>query len=95
MKIVCPHCSEVLYDDTIKKIISGQLYKKYQKFLKNIKVNSDPLCKWCPNPKCSEVVVLEKENAEKGKCQHCGLEICGKCGQKYHSTDISCEKVIP
>ena len=93
-KIVCPHCSEELRGIIIKMLIPPELYEKYEKFLQNAQVTANPLLKWCPNPKCSKIVVLQKENAEIAQCKLCGQKICGKCGQEYHSTSVTCEQVI-
>lgn len=83
----------MLQDSTIKQIVPEELYQKYQRFVNRIQMNLDPLRKWCPNPICAQVIILNEENPKKGKCEQCGLEICGKCGQDHHET-ISCEQVI-
>lgn len=93
LKIVCPHCSEELNEETIKEFVPERIHKKYKTFLRNIKVNTNPLCKWCPNPKCSDVITLPKERAPKGKCGTCSTEVCGLCGRLYHG-GISCKSVI-
>lgn len=91
---MCPHCSDEIREETIQSLLSEDFYNKFKKFVRNMKVNSDPLSKWCPNPTCSEVITLTSKNAQKGKCDHCGTEICGKCGRNFHGK-ASCEKVIP
>ena len=78
----------------IKATIGDTLYKKYQKFQLNNKVNTNPLCRWCPNPQCSQVITLKSAKDQKGKCTNCDTEICPKCNQVYHNK-TSCDGVIP
>lgn len=62
MNIKCPHCGQLLSEETIKNAVDEDTFKKFLIFLNNNRVISDPLSRFCPNPKCSKVVKLNTKN---------------------------------
>ena len=47
--------------------------------------------KYCPNPKCENVVIEANNDAKKVKCPQCTESMCFQCGIPWHSGQ-SCQK---
>lgn len=83
-QLKCPHCSEALTYEIIKKFTSPDLFQKFEKFYDNMEVNKNPLLRWCPNHKCGKIITLQSIKSPKGRCESCQTEICPKCNKDFH-----------
>lgn len=91
MNLRCPHCEHQFKKPELEQILDAETIKKYDTFVLNNQVLSDPLLRFCP--KCSSIVTLDQENAVKGTCKQCGQEICPKCNHEFHD-GVSCLNAI-
>ena len=82
----------MLTEQEIEQYTTHQIYTKYQNYIKNYEVNINPLKRWCPNPKCTEVITLETTTDQTAVCEKCGFEICTLCNRTVH-IGISCDQV--
>ena len=57
-------------------------------------LDSDPLVRYCVNPKCGEVLRAENKDAKKMTCPKCSTEICFQCRDKWHGEDVTCEEAM-
>ena len=81
-------CDEEMLEGDIKKFVSDEIYEKYQRFKRNIKVEQDENLKWCSKKDCELYVTRQKATfggwERKAKCA-CGQEVCFLCGGDFHS----------
>ena len=91
MKMHCPHCSDILSEDIIKKFTNIFDFEKYVRFRDNHLVLTNPLFRFCP--KCPKIIHLKDENQAKGICSDCKAEICTQCNHTYHDK-ISCSAAL-
>lgn len=91
MSLRCPHCEHQFTKPELEQILDAETIKKYESFVLNNQVISNPLLRFCP--KCSAIVTLDNETAEKGTCKQCGQDICAKCNHEYHN-GVSCLNAI-
>jgi E3 ubiquitin-protein ligase RNF19A len=84
-------CEFVFDPEIIASIVSPSQYEKYLTFKRNKLTELDPDSKWCPNPKCGQVVKRENSDSNYMKCADCGTEICYECNEPWHPK-VTCEK---
>jgi hypothetical protein len=68
-------CEFVFDPEIIASIVSPSQYEKYLTFKRNKLTELDPDSKWCPNPKCGQVVKRENSDSNYMKCADCGTEM--------------------
>ncbi len=89
--IRCPYpCPQLYSPQEIEDLCSGDLFRKYLKFLECNRVVKDKNLKWCSAPNCEKVIKKGKSN--RVTCE-CGFEMCFQCGEAWHG-GTSCEKVV-
>lgn len=84
-------CDFVFEESIIQSIINSQLFEKYREFKKNKLTELDPESKWCPNPKCGQIVKRKKKNSNYLKCHSCNTEICFECNEHWHPK-LTCDE---
>jgi hypothetical protein len=90
IEITCPEqdCKVLVEDQQVRRICSKELYDKYLKFKKNIKVNLSKQMRWCSRANCGRVI--KKRKKARAVCE-CGFEMCFRCGEAWHG-GTSCSK---
>lgn len=81
--MTCPHCADQIGPDIIKEYVNKTLFEKYQTFSRNLQIQRNPNFKWCPNPKCSVVITVNKKKSV-AKCPKCETLVCTKCNGVAH-----------
>eukprot|EP00003_Mantamonas_plastica_P000224 TRINITY_DN1020_c0_g1_i12.p1 TRINITY_DN1020_c0_g1~~TRINITY_DN1020_c0_g1_i12.p1 ORF type:complete len:485 (+),score=147.49 TRINITY_DN1020_c0_g1_i12:45-1457(+) len=89
-------CKLVVPEILIQRLVSGEIYEKYLRFLMASYVKEAKLVKWCPRPGCDKAVA-GRTNEKLGKgvtitCA-CGFKFCFDCGNESHAP-ASCEDVV-
>ena len=89
----CTGCGTEISNKNIKRIITKELYTKYQQFRFLAQLRSEPDCRWCPKRNCGNGVIGDRNNQDfpKLKCNQCFTEFCFNCSLKWHE-NISCDK---
>ncbi len=67
------------------KYVDQSTYDKYLQFKKNQEIMVSKDKKYCPNPKCENVVIEANNDAKKVKCPQCSEAMCFQCGVPWHS----------
>ena len=87
LNIKCPDSSckeEVSYGD-VRRLVTPELFDKYEQFTLKAVLDQDPNVRWCPNPKsCGNAIVNEDPSNTKMVCGMCRYEFCFLCNQEYH-----------
>lgn len=72
--IKCPQggCGQSVSDEFVKQLCDEQTYKKFKQFQKDKEVAESNMKKFCPNPKCEDVVVeAQSKETTKIQCHNC------------------------
>ncbi|KAJ5072679.1 e3 ubiquitin-protein ligase ari5-related [Anaeramoeba ignava] len=91
--IICPihQCYELVHEKLIKKIVSTEMFSKYQWFLAKSFVEDNPSIKWCPAPGCGKAVNSSMITRGSNVQCSCGYRFCFKCSGEAHSPS-TCEQ---
>lgn len=52
-----PDCSCKIDHTEVKRCISDEEHERYQTFLLEDALKTDPTCRWCPNPQCGNAMM--------------------------------------
>jgi E3 ubiquitin-protein ligase RNF14 len=82
-KIVCPFesCKVNITDTDIKKLVSEEVFNKYESFSVMKAIQNSKDFSWCP---LCEGPAAKKANTNIATCLKCNFEFCLSCRKKYH-----------
>ena len=85
--MLCPKagCKTEIGDDFLAKYVDQATFDKYLQFKQNNEIMVSKDKKYCPNPKCENVVIEANNDAKKVKCPQCTEPMCFQCGIPWHS----------
>lgn len=86
-------CEFKFEDSIIECILDKYMYGKYIQFKRNKEVESDPNSRWCPNPKCGQVITREDLSTYYLQCKACSTEVCFSCKETWHP-GLLCEEAV-
>lgn len=55
-EIYCPLCPRTIQREEVRQSVDQEVFKKYERFEANHKVESDPNLIWCPGPGCNHIL---------------------------------------
>ena len=91
-------CQQPIDTDKIRDIFTAmnltELFKKYERFKDQKKLDADPLVRWCVKPGCESYIRADSLEATKLTCSTCSTEICFKCRAIWHGSWTSCEDAM-
>mmetsp|Transcript_42957 Transcript_42957/g.108434 ORF Transcript_42957/g.108434 Transcript_42957/m.108434 type:complete len:526 (-) Transcript_42957:588-2165(-) len=81
VKAICirPGCTEVVHEKAYKKLVSPELYSKYEHYLLRSFVEDNPLVKWCPAPGCIYAIRSDLRDRREAVVCKCGFRFCFQC----------------
>ena len=68
----------------------NELLEKFTRFKAKKDLESDPLVRYCPKLGCEEHMRGENQDVVKLQCPKCETEVCFKCREEWHGTEVSC-----
>jgi len=74
-----PKCRAIVHEQAYKKLISPQLYERYNIFLLRSFVDDNTQIKWCPAPGCTNAIKCERINRKQPVKCACGFCFCFRC----------------
>ena len=93
-KVDCPasECSKLIPPDTIRHLVSAELFKRYDQLL--LQRTLDSMCDivYCPRVNCMCVTVKE-DDCNMAVCPRCKFSFCSLCKRTWHG--ISPCKLLP
>jgi len=91
--IACPcrECDVTINKVEVLKYVDEEWVSKYDNFVRQKQVCSDPLSRWCPRPSCDSVATVSADSF-RASCPKCHLTFCAKCSA-VHSPFLSCRMV--
>ena len=91
-KTCCPdlQCGIDICEEDIEKILPGDLFGKFQRFLFFDRLRENENARWCPKPDCDFAIVVDdtirySSSFPKLTCTHCETEFCFDCSAIVHS----------
>jgi len=90
LNIRCPTCGDKIQENEIQQLVDDHTFTKYQQFLLEASLRSDPNCRWCPNPGCSHPVVGNPLDSQL-TCEKCLTHFCYNCRDYWHP-DETCQQ---
>jgi len=60
-----PKCNEVVHDKAYEKLTSNSIFGVYQRFVLKSLVEDNPHIKFCPSPKCTNAIKVERKTKKK------------------------------
>ena len=91
--IKCPQqgCNQPVSEEFVRVVCDEETYKKFKQFKVDKEVMSSDLKKFCPNPKCENVIVeAPNKNTIQIKCPECKEDFCFQCLVKWHK-NLTCD----
>eukprot|EP01016_Furgasonia_blochmanni_P046611 TRINITY_DN6743_c0_g4_i1.p1 TRINITY_DN6743_c0_g4~~TRINITY_DN6743_c0_g4_i1.p1 ORF type:complete len:396 (+),score=44.76 TRINITY_DN6743_c0_g4_i1:42-1190(+) len=89
-EIKCPHCEIKIAEEVLKLLAPPASYEKLKRFQRDREISEDPNLRWCPNPKCSRILVIGNRDAiNEFTCEFCAFKFCLSCNNPPHP-DQSC-----
>eukprot|EP00008_Paramoeba_atlantica_P011847 CAMPEP_0201490596 /NCGR_PEP_ID=MMETSP0151_2-20130828/26648_1 /ASSEMBLY_ACC=CAM_ASM_000257 /TAXON_ID=200890 /ORGANISM="Paramoeba atlantica, Strain 621/1 / CCAP 1560/9" /LENGTH=488 /DNA_ID=CAMNT_0047876599 /DNA_START=375 /DNA_END=1838 /DNA_ORIENTATION=+ len=91
--IPCPSydCGLLVEEQFVKKMVTEEIYVKYQSFLAKSFVDGNSQVRWCPAPGCGNAVNTDAPVGQTVHCA-CGYSFCFRCGEESHGPAY-CEHV--
>ena len=84
-ELFCPEydCDKRLDKGTLLSLLTLDHVIRYLKLFHDMDVEQQPITKWCPNPVCGRVLVIESSEVQTASCQ-CGKRVCFDCLGDVH-----------
>jgi len=92
-KLTCPmpDCKVPIPRGEIEATVEDSIWQKYLRFLKEAEINADPNARYCPQPRCDNVLYRKRDGQKRVECSKCGFVMCFDCRQPFHG-NRSCDK---
>ena len=76
--MLCPQkgCGKEVEEGFVKRHVSEVVFNKWKEFKRNNQVLLDQEKRFCPNPKCKDIVVTGSKDTMKIKCHQCKENFC-------------------
>jgi len=86
IKCPTPHCESALSHLDVQKLVTSDLYSKYDEYTFLMALKTDQHVKWCANPKGCGNAIYRDDDAEDNKvtCDVCKYEFCFVCNEPWH-----------
>ena len=68
--------------------------EKFERFKAKKDLESDPLVRYCPKLGCGNHMRGENKDTVKVQCSKCDTEVCSKCRELWHGTEVSCSDAM-
>eukprot|EP01016_Furgasonia_blochmanni_P044110 TRINITY_DN6093_c0_g1_i1.p1 TRINITY_DN6093_c0_g1~~TRINITY_DN6093_c0_g1_i1.p1 ORF type:complete len:195 (+),score=26.12 TRINITY_DN6093_c0_g1_i1:282-866(+) len=75
-KVACPHCPRMMGDQTIQSFVNHEIFEKYLRFEKEREIRMNPMLRYCPDTKCSKLLVLKDPEIPEIQCDFCEYRFC-------------------
>jgi ariadne-1 len=92
-KITCPavSCKVLIGEEQVKKLVVGDVYDKYVRFITKSFVEDNSQVSWCPAPGCGNAITADMISGKVVKCT-CGYRFCFTCHREAHAP-VTCQQV--
>ncbi|EOA25192.1 hypothetical protein CARUB_v10018509mg [Capsella rubella] len=85
IKCMAHKCNAICDEDVVRRLVSPELAKKFERFLIESYVEDNRMVKWCPStPHCGNAIRKIKDDDGEVECL-CGLQFCFSCLSESHS----------
>jgi len=93
MQCPIPNCTYEPQMFEVKYALSGPILEKYDTFLVDAHLKSDPNSRWCPQPKCGVGMIGDMKDSKNPmlQCPKCKFRFCFNCKTDEFHTGSTCE----
>ncbi|KAH3764211.1 E3 ubiquitin-protein ligase RNF19A [Pelomyxa schiedti] len=91
LKCPNPSCKEDVTRQEVKSVVDRRTYDKFEEFELKAVLNTIPNLRWCPQPNCTNAVIVTGGLMARCNNLRCRFTFCIKCRDEWHA-DISCEQ---
>ena len=87
MCCLAPDCESEAFPNQVRKLLSEELYEKYERLLLNRALESIEEIVICPVRVCQKPVVIDGGSSNLARCAACELSFCVLCRRTWHGTN--------
>eukprot|EP01006_Ploeotia_vitrea_P024618 TRINITY_DN57445_c0_g1_i1.p1 TRINITY_DN57445_c0_g1~~TRINITY_DN57445_c0_g1_i1.p1 ORF type:complete len:607 (+),score=257.86 TRINITY_DN57445_c0_g1_i1:45-1865(+) len=85
-----PDCDRLIGISEVRRFVDGKTLEKYESFLLDGYLKSDPNARWCLRPGCETAMIGSKDHPML-VCPQCQYTFCFNCEVEWHA-DSTCEQ---